>query len=203
MKPGLTYSLIMIGYLVFSLNSSWATDVFWGSEGFNIVLDNFTDDEIIQLLKDNGYDYEIKDNLFVKKADDTLVTRTIKFQKNKYKRTVMNFVDGKKHGYWMWRKDGPFCEQNLFQGSYKHNIRDGFWKVTEDIQNDCVFQYIYSHEVPYKDGVLHGTWRTLEEDRLFAEGKFVDGKKVGHWGYFMSNSNYQRSKTYVSGDPSE
>ena len=79
------------------------------------------------------------------------------------------FVNGKKHGRWVFRIPGG----GVREGTYVDGKRHGRWVLR--LSNGT------RYEVPFVNGKLHGRAVTRYSDGGVEEGRYVDGKKHGRW----------------------
>ena len=87
------------------------------------------------------------------------------------------WVDGKKHGYWIEEESGGKSE-----GEYVNGQRHGKWKITKDHFSGATIVF----EGTYKNGKEHGTWTSIPSKQL-CDGcthtsvvQWINGKE-GEW----------------------
>ena len=96
------------------------------------------------------------------------------------------YVDGRKHGHWVWRYANGIVDEGPYVDGRKH----GHW--VERPADGTVA------EGPYMDGKEHGHWVARSADGTVAEGPVVDGLRQGHWVWRFADGTVDEGP-YVDG----
>ena len=131
-------------------------------------------------------------------SDGTLIN-TDEYIKGKFQ-AEGHYKDGKKDGLWEWVDYGLGCDHTYFKGTYNKGIKSGLWITGVHYMSPCGIKYSSRDHMHYKDGKLHGSWKTIIDERiLFVDGHYEDGLKAGKWTYFSEEGALGYTETYIDG----
>ena len=114
--------------------------------------------------------------------------------------------------------DGPACwfsaeGDTIKYGNFTAGLKQGFWRHNsykydpdeEDIKLEGFLNGSYKDtmivEVNYKDGLLDGFYRNLDNKRLIETGHFKNGKEWGEWHHYERKIIVQGIKTIYTDEP--
>jgi antitoxin component YwqK of YwqJK toxin-antitoxin module len=89
-----------------------------------------------------------------------------------------------------FNRNGKYKEHNrhgilVREGDYRNGLRSGTWKIYNELTGQLVI------EEEYKDGVLHGKYRSFYEDgSVFSVGNYYRNKREGEFRVFDRNQQH-------------
>ena len=146
-----------------------------------------------KLLEPEVYEGKLveRDNLFYKPNSlEPFTGEKIDWYENGQLKAKGSFIDGKRDGFWEFRKEWGMLEE---KGNYIDGNRDGLW---EGYHTDGGLRTTVS----YIDGKREGPWEsTWNNGSLRQKGNYINGEKDGLWEYYLGEGKFDEKGNYIDG----